>query len=213
VSVSFGIVVDAGPALTFLARNDTTKVLFQGLRNLDSRPGFASPETVREEVMRKSSLKYHLQAANKWKTLENAKRIEVLSDNETRELSAAVQRLCNVPMAQRLLQSKDLGEIMVNAHASVLADTGRQVTILIEERQGTALAKREATRFARMSPKRGSIQVWNTETILLRAIGSPEIPDKATMKALYNAMRPLDAALLPIEQTILLTSPQWDRHS
>ena len=140
----FDIIVDAGPALTFLARKDTTKVLFQGLRGLSAYPGFASPEAVRNEVLRKSTQKRVLQAAgNKWKTLENSRRIQVLSDDETKELSVAVQRLCNMPMTQRLSQSKDLGEVMVIAHASVIADTGRRVTILIEERAGTELAKKD----------------------------------------------------------------------
>lgn len=151
-----GIIVDAGPALTFLARNDTTKVLLQGLRE----PGFAAPETVRHEVMRKSGQRQDLRmAASKWLMLENANRIQVLSDDETEELSIAVQRLTNMPMAQRMLRGKDLGEIMVIAHASVLADAGRQVTILIEERDGTALAHKEAARLTRLSPVRGTIRV------------------------------------------------------
>jgi hypothetical protein len=32
--------------------------------------------------------------------------------------------------------------------------------------------------------------VWNTQTVLLRAVGSPQIPDKATMERLYLAMLP-----------------------
>jgi hypothetical protein len=212
VTKNSGIIVDAGPALTFLARNDTTKALLQGLRGLSPEPGFAAPETVRDEVMRKSSQKRELRAAaSKWTILENANRIEILPDDETEELSIAVQRLSNMPMTERLTQRKDLGEIMVIAHASVLADAGHPVTILIEERDGTALARKEAARFTRMPPSRGRIQVLNTEQVLLRAIDSPEIPDKATMKAPYNAMRPLDAALPPLEQTSLLTSARWNQ--
>lgn len=203
-----GVVVDAGPALTFLARKETTRVLIQGLRG-----GFASPETVREEVLRKSHRECRTfgTAEGQWKTLEQAGRIEVLSDDETPELSAAVQRLSKMPMSQRLQYGKDLGEVMVIAHAAVLAEAGEDVTILIQERDGTALAHREAARLARMSGASGSIRVWNTETVLLRAAGSPQIPDQQTMKRLYLAMRPLDAALPPLEETDLLTSAVWDR--
>jgi hypothetical protein len=208
VTVESGIVVDAGPALTFLARKDTTRVLIQGLRG-----GFASPETVRTEVMRKCRQKRRLLGAaeNQWKVLENAGRIQVLSDDETAELSAAVQRLCNMPMSQRIQQGRDLGELMVIAHAAVLADAGQDVVILIQEHDGTMLARHEAARFARLAPRRGTIRVWNSQTVLLRAAGSPQIPDKAVMKDIYEAMRPRDAALPPIEDTDLLTSPIWDR--
>jgi hypothetical protein len=208
VTVESGIVVDAGPALTFLARKDTTRVLIQGLRG-----GFASPETVRTEVMRKCRQKSQLlgTAETQWKMLENAGRIQVLSDDETAGLSAAVQRLCNMPMSQRIRQGKDLGELMVIAHAAVLADAGHDVVILIQERDGTALARQEAGRFARLAPGRGTIRVWNSQTVLLRAAGSPQIPDKAVMKDIYEAMRLRDAALPPIEVTDLLTSPIWER--
>ena len=202
------VVVDAGPALTFLARKETTRVLVQGLRG-----GFASPETVREEVIRKSRQQPKPFGAAKaqWTVLENAGRIDVLSDDETPELSVAVQRLARMPMTQRLQYGKDLGEVMVIAHAAVLAEEGKNVTILIQERDGTALALQEAARIASMSGVTGSIRVWNTETVLLSAVGSQQIPDKKTMKRLYLGMRPLDAALPPINETELITSSVWDR--
>lgn len=207
-----GVIIDAGPALTFLARNDTTKVLFQGLREDSGIRRLFAPETVRGEVARKSRQKRKLLGAaeNKWKMLEQAGRIEVLLDDETPELSAAVQRLCTMPMSVRMRQRKDLGELMVIAHAAVLAEAGEKVTILIQERDGTAMARRESDRVTRL-PKAGVLNVWDTQTVLLRAAGSPEVPDKPTMERLYNAMRPLDAALVPIEQTNLLTSPVWTR--
>ncbi|MFV0458592.1 MAG: hypothetical protein ACK5MT_07480 [Actinomycetales bacterium] len=120
-------------------------MLIQGLRG-----GFASPETVRDEVFRKSRRDRRAfgSAEGQWRTLEQAGRIEVLSDDETPRLSAAVQRLSNMPMSQRLQYGKNLGEVMVIAHASVLAEAGKDVTILIQERQGTQMALREAARVA-----------------------------------------------------------------
>lgn len=198
-------VLDAGPALTFLARKDTTKILLQGL----GRAGFSSPETVRDEVLRKSAQTKTLgTAAAQWRKLESARRIDVLSDNETPALSAAVQRLAAMPMAKRLKQSRDLGELMVVAHASVMAANGQNVAILIQEADGTRMAQQEAARLRHRGAP-GSLRVWNTQTVLLRAARSPELPDKATARVVYERMRPLDLALPPIDQTNLLTSDMW----
>lgn len=207
MTVRSQIVVDAGPAITFLARRETTRVLIQGLRG-----GFSSPETVREEVIRKSRQDKRRFGAteNQWTMLENANRITILSDDETDQLSAAVQRLCNMPMSERMRQGKDLGELMVIAHAAVLAEAGHHVTILIQEHAGTQMAKLEGARIARLKSTQGSIRVWDSQTVLLNAAGSPEIPDKATMRRIYQSMHPLDAALPPIDQTNLLTSPLWE---
>jgi hypothetical protein len=115
-----GAIIDAGPALTFLARKDTTNVLLQGLRG-----GLVAPEIVHTEVIRKSRQKPSLRTAKtRWATLRNAGWIELLSDDETPALSAAVQRLCGMPMGRRIQQGKDLGELMVIAHAAVLAEAG-----------------------------------------------------------------------------------------
>lgn len=43
-------IIDAGPALTFLARKDTTRILYAGLGDVS----LLAPEQVEREVIRKS---------------------------------------------------------------------------------------------------------------------------------------------------------------
>lgn len=64
---------------------------------------------------------------------------------------------------------------MVIAHAAVLADAGRDVTILIQEHDGTALAWQESARLARTRPRHGTIRVWDSQAVLLRAAGAAKI--------------------------------------
>lgn len=199
-------IIDAGPALTFLARKDTTRILYAGLGKVD----LLAPEQVEYEVIRKSRKeKQRFGAAEAaWKKIVDANRLTVLPDDETAELAAAVQRLCLMPMSERMRQQQDLGELLVIAHAAVRAEAGRDVAVLIQERDGTAMAYNEARRISHLEGT-GRLRVWNTQTILLRAAGSAHLPDRAKMKTVYENMRPLDAALPPTSETNLLTSAIW----
>lgn len=49
-------------------------------------------------------------------------------------------------MAERMKQGKDLGEIMVIAHAVVAAESGQTVTVLIDDGCGAAVATSEIAR-------------------------------------------------------------------
>ncbi|HEX6316617.1 MAG TPA: hypothetical protein VFZ73_17215 [Gemmatimonadaceae bacterium] len=201
-------IIDAGPALTFLARKNTTRILYAGLGKVD----LLAPEQVEHEVIRKSRKeKQRFGAAEAaWKKIVDAKRLTVLPDDETAELAAAVQRLCLMPMSERMRQQQDLGELLVIAHAAVRAEAGGDVAVLIQERDGTAMAHNEARRISHLEGT-GRLRVWNTQTILLRAAGSAHLPDRAKMKTVYKDMRALDAALPPIGETNLLTSATWER--
>lgn len=206
MSVGPGAIIDAGPALTFLARKDTTRILYAGLGSVD----LLAPEQVEREVIRKSrrEKKRFGAAEATWKKVVAANRLTVLPDDETAELSAAVQRLCRMPMSQRMRQQKDLGELLVIAHAAVRAEAGDDVAILIQERSGTAMAHNEALRIKKLGGA-GRLRVWDTQTILLRAVGGPHLPDQATMKAVYASMQSLDDALPPISTTNLLSAEIW----
>lgn len=208
MSVGPGAIIDAGPALTFLARKDTTRILFAGLGTAD----LLAPEQVEDEVIRKSHKdKRRFGAAEAtWNKVVSANRLTVLPDDETPELAAAVQRLCLMPMSERMRQQQDLGELLVIAHAAVRADAGEDVAVLIQERNGTAMAYNEIRRINKLGGS-GRLRVWNTQTILLRAAGSAHLPDKATMKTVYDRMLPLDAALPPINETDLLTAAVWEK--
>lgn len=47
-----------------------------------------------------------------------------------------IERISGLPIDERKTQSKDLGEIMVIAHAVVAAESGQAVTILIDDGPG-----------------------------------------------------------------------------
>ena len=208
MSAGPGTIVDAGPTLTFLARKNTTHILYAGLGAAE----LLAPEQVEHEVIRKSrqDARRFGAAEATWKKVVAAKRLTVLPDDETPELAVAVQRLCLMPMSERMRRQKDLGELLVIAHAAVRAEAGEDVAVLIQERNGTAMARHEARRIKNRGCA-GLLRVWNTETILLRAAGSDYLPDKNTMKSVYESMLPLDAALPAIGETSLLTAAVWEK--
>jgi hypothetical protein len=68
-------------------------------------------------------------------------------------------------MEQRLTQSKDLGEIMVIAHAAVAAEAGATVTVLIDDGKGADIASSEIVRLERLRASGqavGSIKLAST---------------------------------------------------
>ena len=132
-------IIDAGPGLNFLSSNKE--------RLLISVIGaFSAPETVQDEVLRKSRLDDRFRAAAPvWRKL-TPRWIEILPDDVTPELAAVVQRVSGLPMHERRKQPKDLGEIMVIAHAVVAAESGLPVTILMDDGPGAMIATSEISR-------------------------------------------------------------------
>lgn len=198
-------VIDAGPCLNFLAAN-AERIL------LGTLGAVSSPETVRDEVLRKADREPRFTpAATTWRKLER-RWIEVLSDDDTPELSAVVQRITALPLAERLRQARDLGETMVIAHAVVAAEAGASVTVLIDEHRGAQLAAQEARRLERLRADGhscGSITIASTLTVLARAAGTTHLPDRGEMRRVYERMRGLDDGLVDITQTDLLAPSTW----
>jgi hypothetical protein len=123
-----------------------------------------------------------------------------------------VHRLTGMPMHDRMARSKDLGEVMVIAHAVVAAEAGESVTILIDDGEGARQATREINRVQRMRTAGrcvGSIRLINTLTVLERAAGGPYLPDKTAMRDLYRRLRELDDGLPPVETTRLMLPSVW----
>ncbi|WP_050671373.1 PIN domain-containing protein [Luteipulveratus halotolerans] len=143
-----------------------------------------------------------------WNRVVSAGRLTILSDDQTPELATAVQRLSFMPISERLRRQKDLGELLVIAHAAVKAEAGHDVAVLIQEKDGTAMAHHEAGRLTRIMGA-GRLRVWDTTTILRRAARSDSLPDRTAMKAVYEQMRGLDLALPPIAETGLLDDRLW----
>jgi len=198
-------IIDAGPGLNFLSINKE-RLLIGTLGAL------SAPETVQEEVFRKSRQDERFRNAEAvWRKL-TPRWMHVLPDDQTPELAAVVQRISGLPMIERLGRSKDLGETMVIAHAVVAAEAGETVTVLIDDGQGARIASLEINRLRRLRARGapvGSIRLVNTLTVLERAAGGKHIPDKARMRTVYQQLRGLDDGLPPIERTQLLSTTRW----
>ncbi len=198
-------IIDAGPGLNFLSINKE-RLLIAILGP------FSAPETVQDEVLRKSQQDDRFRvAATIWRRL-TPRWIQILPDDTTPELATVVQRVSGLPMDERRRQARDLGEIMVIAHAVVAAESGHSVTILMDDGPGAAIATSEIRRLRRLGSSGhpvGSITLASTLTILGRAARTEHLPDRAAMRDTYKRMRGLDDGLPPIEDTDLLAPKFW----
>jgi hypothetical protein len=123
-----------------------------------------------------------------------------------------VQRITRLPMAERMQHGKDLGEIMVIAHAVVAAESGQAVTVLIDDGRGAEIATSEIARLRRLGSggsSVGSITLVSTLTVLERAAGEEHLPDRTAMRDTYRRLRELDDGLPPTEKTNLLADNLW----
>jgi hypothetical protein len=199
-------IIDAGPGLNFLSIKQE-RLLIGVLGPL------SAPETVQNEVFRKAQQDERFRAAaTVWRKLTPGGWIQVLPDDQTPELAAAVHRITRQPMEERLRHPKDLGEIMVIAHAVVAAESGETVTVLIDDGQGAQTATSEINRLGRLKANGhavGSIRLVSTLTVMERAATTKHIPDKAAMRRIYDRLRGLDDGLPPIESTNLLAPAIW----
>jgi hypothetical protein len=198
-------IMDAGPGVNFLSANKE-RLLFSTLGPL------SVPEAVQAEILRKAGQDPRFAAAGRvWKKLTPAF-MEVLSDDVTNELSAAVQRISGVALAHRTRLSQDLGEMMVIAHAAVAAEAGEHVVILIDDSSGCHAAALEARRLRRLQTAGkavGSIGLIHTLTVLERAAGGEHLPNKSAMRDLYGRLRNLDDGLPPLDATNLMKLSCW----
>ncbi|WP_220490690.1 hypothetical protein [Tessaracoccus sp. MC1627] len=172
----------------------------------------SAPEAVRDEVLRKSRTESRFKAGGQvWRKLE-PRYMEVLSDDVTDELATAVNRISGMPVERRIRRSEDLGEVMVIAHAVVMAEGGNDVYVLIDDGGGRKLAGSEARRLDRLrraGRKVGAIWLVGTVTVLEKAAGSEYLPDRGAMRDLYQRLRGLDDGLPPLDQTQLMVLPCW----
>lgn len=198
-------IIDAGPSLNFLSIHKE-RLLIGVLGPL------STPETVQTEVLRKSQQDQRFRAAAAvWHKL-TPRWIQILSDDQTPELAAVVNRVTRLPMEERVKRPKDLGEIMVIAHAVVAAEAGATVTVLIDDGNGARIASSEIRRLQRLDADGravGSIRLASTLTVLERAAGREHIPDRAAMRDIYGRLRGLDDGLPPVEKTNLLSPLLW----
>ncbi|GAA2561494.1 hypothetical protein GCM10010435_36560 [Winogradskya consettensis] len=115
-------------------------------------------------------------------------------------------------MHERVRHAKDLGELMVIAHAVVAAEAGVAVIVLIDDGPGSQIASAELMRLRRLRAQGypvGAIALFSTLTVLKRAAGSPHIPDRNAMRDIYERLRTLDDGLPPLVKTDLLAPAHW----
>lgn len=201
-------ILDAGPGLNFLALHKE-RLLFSAVGPL------SAPACVEEEILRKAQADSRFEAADRvWRKLSE-RLMSVLPDDPTPELESAVERISSLPLDERYQRRRDLGETMVVAHAAVAADRGVRMIVLIDDQWGRRLAAAEQRRLERLRSNGrpvGRIDLISTTTVLERAAGSVHLPDRASLRALYQRLRTLDDGLLPLQTTGLLDLPAWNRH-
>lgn len=197
--------MDAGPGHNFFSVNQE-RLLFSVLGRL------RIPETVRDEMPRKARTDARFQQSESVLRKVPERLLEVLSDDATGPLTRHVERISGLAIQQRLVLGKDLGETMVVAHAALLAESGSDVIVLMDDRGGQRMASNEARRLDRVrlgGIPAGHLQIITTLTVLERSIRTESMPDKKAMREIYERICPLDDGLPHIDSTNLLTSNRW----
>ncbi len=201
-------IMDAGPGINFLSIHKE-RLLFATLGAL------SIPETVRDEILRKSVTDPRFSASESVLKKLPEQLLNILSDDVTNELATAVERICGLPFSERTSVPKNLGETTVIAHASIAAEAGDDVIVLIDDGDGCRLAAREAARLDRLhraGKPVGSIRVIGTLTVLERAAGGEHLPDRAALRKLYERLRGLDDGIPPLSRTNLMELACWKQH-
>lgn len=199
-------IIDAGPALNFFSTNNE-RLLFATLGSL------SAPEKVEEEMRRKARQETRFAPTERVLNKVRPPLFTVLSDDATPALSEVSKRLTSFDLPTRRTRGeKDLGELMVVAHAVVIAETGADVIVVIDDGGGARMAQQEARRLVvQQSAGRayGSIQLIDTPGVLELAVRLGHIADKGVMRKIYAALRGCDDGLPSIEMTELLSDQVW----
>ncbi|GAA4663220.1 hypothetical protein [Arthrobacter cryoconiti] len=198
-------IIDAGPGLNFFSLNQE-RMLFEALGPL------CVPETVHAEMTRKAGTDTRFERTRNVLGKLPERLLAILSDDMTGPFQGNFERIAEMPMVDRMKTGKDLGELMVVAHAATQVEQGCDITVLIDDRGGQQLAALESKRLDRrriLEKQIGHLQIITTLTVLERSIASKHLPDNMALRKLYERMRSLDDGLLPLEMTGLLTSPGW----
>ena len=201
------VILDAGPILTFFVANQE-RLLIGVVGPL------TMPRTVHDEVEGKAARDSRFSAAaGVLRKLRGSRWLTIREDDCTDSLSAVVERTTGMPFQKRVRRLKDLGEIMVIAHAVILVEGGTDVVIVIDDGDGARLADAEAQRLERIrerDPMVGTLSLVRTVTILEAAVTRGLIADRGELRRLYGRMRDLDDGLEPIDKTGLLARRLWE---
>lgn len=189
------ILLDAGPCLNFLAVGQEN-ILVQ--LSSASHLQLATPARVSAEIegMARDPRFSRTAVGRTWATLRRAGRVQILSDDlSTPVFAAAVGRISGMPARERVRDRKSLGEILVLAHASVLAQQGVRVVVLIDDGDGRRRAGRER-QWLLENAAAGTLELWSTPQVLAEASRQPGwIRNDLTWEAVYDAMTAFDDGL------------------
>ena len=194
-------IVDAGPTLNFICSGQF-QILTDILKGMQS--GLAMPSEVVTEIRGKAK---DSRGGTKFKGADKKLASllagdvieELVPDTADTHLMAAVQRVAQVPYTARKGRSKDLGEVMVVAHATVRASPEHVVFVLIDDLDGQTLARRHRT------------NLISTEQILKKGIDYGLIGTRGEMKVIYNKLRPFDDGLIHFDQTTLASKSLYPK--
>lgn len=124
-------------------------------------------------------------------------RIKILDDTLTvQSFSDAVARISGIPAVERVRSGASLGEIMVLAHASIRAQAGQDVFVLMDDGDGRRRAKAEQDWLAERAA--GRLTLWSTPQVLRAAEQPGWIGKGLTWSAVYKQMRTFDDGLRPL---------------
>lgn len=190
------VILDAGPILNFLATSQQGVLLRlaeqNGLR-------LTAPEQVQKEVLDKAASDPRFTrtpVVSTWRKLTSSHRVEILSDDLTDDtFEQAIGRVAGLPAASRIRDRRSLGEILAIAHASVLAQSGQDVFVLIDDGDGRHRASVEIERLT-ADRSSGTVTLWSSRQVLLHADREGWLPDP--MGTIYNRMRRFDDGLPPL---------------
>lgn len=192
------ILLDAGPSLNFLAVGQE-RILIEAAQSHGLQ--LAAPERVDREVEGKSKDPRfnRTPVLGTWKKLKASSRLTILDDSlQTSQFTAAVTRISGVPASQRVRTPRDLGEIMVLAHASVYVQRGHHVFVLMDERDGRARAAKERDWLTGQNAA-GTLILWSTRQVLKHAAQQPGwIKGGLGWEAVYKQMCTFDDGLSPL---------------
>jgi predicted nucleic acid-binding protein len=176
------VILDTGPCLNLISINQGN--LMHAALSVDFDRLLVPREVANEIEDKSKEVGKFARADRLFKGLVRDFSIEILESDAAND-EALVQALKNVssrpPAALLARRQKDLGEIMVIAHASKLREAGFEVALVIDDREGQALARRNG--FATF----GTIRV-------LGLAASQDLVSRAEMKVIYERLRPSSGA-------------------
>ncbi|MHB1431888.1 MAG: PIN domain-containing protein [Streptosporangiaceae bacterium] len=190
------VLLDAGPTLNFLAVGQQTVLI-----SVADKGGLqlTVPQRVDHEVlgMCRDPRFARTPAQATWRKLRGSGRVVVVPDELTTTVfTDAVTRISGVPASERVKARRSLGEIMVLAHASSLAQGGADVFVLLDDGDGRVRCKREQGWLERNGAS-GQLVLWSTRQVLKQADPS-WFAGGLTWQQVYERMREFDDGLLAL---------------